>query len=67
MGAGIVSFRCHALADWVETIRLSRSPDRRQIAALAQGSYSKETVGKQYDWVLTRLADLLGHGWYTDI
>jgi len=63
---GITGYRCHTLADWVEAIRLSKSLDRRQIAASARGRYSKETVGKQYDWVLRQLGDLSGSGWYAD-
>jgi len=63
---GITGYRCHTLADWVEAIRLSKSLDRRQIAALARTRYSKETVGKQYDWVLRQLSDLSGRGWYAD-
>ena len=38
---GVTGYRCHTLADWVEAIRLSRSLDRRQIAALARSKYSK--------------------------
>jgi len=63
---GITGYRCHTLADWVEAIRLSKSLDRRQIAALARSKYSKETVGKQYDWALRQLGDLSGPGWYAD-
>ena len=63
---GVTGYRCHTLADWVEAIRLSRSLDRRQIATLARGKYSKEAVGKQYDWVLRQLGDLSGPGWYAD-
>jgi hypothetical protein len=61
---GVTGYRCHTLADWVAAIRLSRSLDRRQISTLARGKYSKEVVGKQYDWVLRQLADLSGRGWY---
>jgi glycosyltransferase involved in cell wall biosynthesis len=61
---GVTGYRCHTLADWVEAIRLSTSLDRRQIAALARSKYSKEVVGKQYNWVLRQLADLSGRGWY---
>jgi Glycosyl transferases group 1 len=63
---GVTGYRCHTLADWVEAIRLSRSLDRRQIAALARSKYSKEVVGKQYDWALRQLGDLSGRGWYAD-
>jgi glycosyltransferase involved in cell wall biosynthesis len=63
---GVTGYRCHTLADWVEAIELSASLDRRQIAALARNKYSKEVVGKQYDWVLKQLADLSGRGWYAD-
>ena len=52
---GVTGYRCHTLADWVEAIRLSGTLDRRQIATLARGKYSKEAVGKQYDWVLRQL------------
>jgi hypothetical protein len=50
----------------VEAIKLSRSLDRRQIAALARSKYSKEAVGKQYDWALRQLGDLSDRGWYGD-
>jgi glycosyltransferase involved in cell wall biosynthesis len=63
---GVTGYRCHTLADWVEAIKLSASLDRRQISALARNKYSKEVVGKQYDWVLKQLADLSGRGWYAD-
>jgi glycosyltransferase involved in cell wall biosynthesis len=63
---GITGYRCHTLADWVEAIRISKSLDRRHIATLACGKYSKEVVGKQYDWALKQLADLSGRGWYAD-
>ena len=63
---GVTGYRCHTLADWVEAIRLSRSLDRRQIAALARSKYSKEAVGKQYDWALRQLGDLSDRGWYGD-
>ena len=63
---GVTGYRCHTLADWVEAIQTSRSLDRRQIATLARAKYSKEVVGKQYDWVLKQLADLSGRGWYAD-
>jgi tetratricopeptide (TPR) repeat protein len=63
---GVTGYRCHTLADWVEAIKLSRSLDRRQIATLARSKYSKEVVGKQYDWVLKQVADLSGRGWYAD-
>lgn len=63
---GVTGYRCHTLADWMEAIRLSRSLNRRQIAMLARSKYSKEAVGKQYDWVLRQLADLSGRGWYGD-
>ena len=52
---GVTGYRCHTLADWVEAIRLSGSLDRRQIATLARGKYSKEVVGKHYDWALRQL------------
>src|SRR5258708_3321785 len=64
---GVSGFRCHTLADWVEAIWLSRSLDRRQIATLARGKYSKEVAGKRYDSALRQLADLSGRGWYGDI
>lgn len=64
---GITGFRCNTLADWVEAIRRSSTLDRRQIAEIARSKYSKEVVGKQYDWVLRQLADLSGPGWYGDI
>ena len=63
---GVTGYRCHTLADWVEAIRLSGTLDRRQIATLARGKYSKEAVGKQYDWVLRQLGDLSGRGWYAE-
>ena len=63
---GVTGYRCHTLADWVEAIEISRSLDRRQIATLARGKYSKEVVGKRYDWALKQLADLSGRGWYAD-
>jgi len=61
---GVTGYRCHTLADWVEAIKLSAMLDRRQIATLARSKYSKEVVGKQYDWALAQLADLSGRGWY---
>jgi predicted SAM-dependent methyltransferase len=45
---------------------MSRSLDRRRIAAIARAKYSKEVVGKQYDGVLKQLADLSGRGWYAE-
>ena len=62
----VTGYRCHTLADWVEAIQLSRSLDRRQIATLARRKYSKEVIGKQYDWALRQLDDLSGRGWYAD-
>jgi hypothetical protein len=61
---GVTGYRCHTLADWIEAIRLSRSLDRRKIAASARSRYSKETIGSQYNWALRQLADLSGPGWY---
>lgn len=63
---GVTGYRCHTLADWIEAIRLSKSLDRERIAALARAKYSKEAVGKQYDWALKQLADLSGPGWYAE-
>lgn len=63
---GITGYRCHTLADWLEAVRLSKSLDRKQIAAWARNRYSKESVGKQYDWVLRQLRDLTGSGWYAE-
>jgi hypothetical protein len=63
---GVTGYRCHTLTDWVEAIKLSWSLDRQQIAALARSKYSKEVVGKQYDWALRQLEDLSGRGWYGD-
>lgn len=61
---GVTGYRCHTLADWVAAIQLSSSLDRRAIADLARRRYSKDAVGRQYDWTLRQLADLSGPGWY---
>lgn len=61
---GVTGYRCHTLADWVEAVRLSSSLDRRRIADTARSRYSKEVIGRQYDWALRQLADLSGRGWY---
>lgn len=63
---GVTGYRCHTLADWVEAIQLSKSLDRRQIAASARSRYSKEVAGQRYDWVLRQLQDLSGRGWYAE-
>jgi hypothetical protein len=63
---GVTGFRCHTLADWIEAIHLSESLDRRQIAASAYLRYSKEAIGKKFDWALKQLSDLSARGWYSD-
>ncbi len=64
---GVTGYRCHTLADWVAAIQLSWSLDRRAIAELARSRYSKEAVGRQYDWIFQQLADLSGRGWYGEV
>lgn len=64
---GVTGFRCHTLADWVAAIGLSASLDREQISKRARQRYSREAIGRQYDWVFRQLSDLSGRGWYGEI
>ena len=64
---GVSGYRCHTLADWVAAINLSSKLDRRVISDRARKKYSKEVIGKQYNWVFQQISDLKSRGWYGEI
>ncbi|MER2265796.1 glycosyltransferase [Methylobacterium oxalidis] len=64
---GVTGYRCHTLADWLSAVRLSATLDRKQISELTRRKYSREAVGRNYNWALQQLADLSQKGWYGEV
>ena len=62
---GFNGFRNNTLQDWIDSYAKIPELDREKIASHTRDKFSLKEVGRQYDLVFQKYAQLYGKGWFT--